>query len=103
MLGAGGAGRAAAWALKQAGAEVLIWNRTPEKARALAAELGIEAVGAPVEADLLVNATSVGLDPAISEDQALRELGLAPADERLEQLSGDDPMDCDGPRRRHEW
>ena len=76
VLGAGGAGRAAAWALKQAGAEVLIWNRTPEKAEALAAELGIEAVRGPVEADLLVNATSVGLDPATTEDQALKQLAL---------------------------
>lgn len=79
VLGAGGAGRAAAWALKEAGAEVLIWNRTPERAETLANELGIEAVPKPVEADLLVNATSVGLDPTTTEDQALRELGLRTA------------------------
>jgi shikimate dehydrogenase len=79
VLGAGGAGRAAAWALKQAGAEVLIWNRTAQKAAALADELGVEAVAEPVEADLLVNATSVGLDPATTEDQALQELGLRTA------------------------
>ena len=82
VLGAGGAGRAAAWALREAGAEVLVWNRTPEKARALAAELGIEAVAQPTEAELLVNATSVGLDPATTEDQALHELGMTPADSR---------------------
>ena len=45
VLGAGGAGRAAAWALTTAGAaDVAIWNRTPERARALAAELGARAV-----------------------------------------------------------
>jgi len=80
VLGAGGAGRAAAWALKEAGAEVMVWNRTPERARDLAQELGIEAVTNPVQADLLVNATSVGLDPATTEEQALRDLALPTAD-----------------------
>ena len=65
ILGAGGAGRAAAWALKGAGAaDVAIWNRTPERAKALAAQLGVRAVEAPQMADILVNCTSVGLtDP----------------------------------------
>lgn len=63
VLGAGGAGRAAAWALREAGAEVSLWNRTAERAAALAAELGIEHVEAPVAADLVVNATAVGLHP----------------------------------------
>jgi shikimate dehydrogenase len=83
VLGAGGAGRAAAWALKQAGAEVLIWNRTKERAEALAEDLGIEAVPEPVEADLLVNATSVGLDPAATEEEALRALGLSAVSRQL--------------------
>lgn len=77
VLGAGGAGRAAAWALREAGAEVSVWNRTPERGRDLAAEFGIayveRAAGAP---DVVVNATSVGLDPDISEEQALEALGL---------------------------
>jgi shikimate dehydrogenase len=65
ILGAGGAGRAAAWALKGAGAaDVAIWNRTPERAVALAAQLGVRAVEAPETADIVVNCTSVGLhDP----------------------------------------
>jgi shikimate dehydrogenase len=65
VLGAGGAGRAAVWALKRAGAaDVAIWNRTPQRARALAAELGARAVEAPERADIVINATSVGLhDP----------------------------------------
>src|SRR5205823_1966103 len=76
VLGAGGAARAAAWALKEAGAEVLIWNRSRDRAQDLATELGVEAVAQPVDAELLVNATSVGLDPATTEDDALRDLGL---------------------------
>jgi shikimate dehydrogenase len=76
ILGAGGAGRAAAWALEDAGMEVLIWNRTAERAEALARDLGVEAVPEPVDAELLVNATSVGLDPATSEAEALAHLHL---------------------------
>ena len=64
VLGAGGSGRAAAWALRAAGADVAIWNRTPERAEALAAALGVRAVRGPVRAEILVNCTSVGLhDP----------------------------------------
>ena len=48
ILGAGGSARAAAYALAQAGAAVAVWNRTPERARALAADLGVQAVAAPV-------------------------------------------------------
>jgi shikimate dehydrogenase len=36
VLGAGGAGRAAAWALREAGADVAVWNRTPQRAATLA-------------------------------------------------------------------
>jgi shikimate dehydrogenase len=63
VLGAGGSARAAAWALREAGAsEVLVWNRTHERAEALARDLDVRAVRAPQAADLLVNCTSVGLD-----------------------------------------
>lgn len=80
VLGAGGAGRAAAWALRQAGAaEVAVWNRTADRASALAREMGVAAVATPneVAADILVNATSVGLDPALPPDEALAGLGIA--------------------------
>jgi shikimate dehydrogenase len=65
VLGAGGAGRAAVWALTTAGAaDVAIWNRTPGRARALAAELGARAVETVPSADIVINCTSVGLhDP----------------------------------------
>jgi shikimate dehydrogenase len=62
VLGAGGAGRAAAWALREAGAEVAVWNRTAERARELADELGVSHAERPDRhADVLVNATSLGL------------------------------------------
>lgn len=65
VLGAGGAGRAAAAALSDAGAEVRIVNRTPEKAEALALELGVRAMGAEAALDgaaLVVNALSAAPD-----------------------------------------
>ena len=61
VLGAGGAARAAVWALHDAGADVTIWSRTPERARALADEFGAVATERPASAELLVNATSIGL------------------------------------------
>jgi shikimate dehydrogenase len=79
VLGAGGSARAAAWALREAGAaEVSIWNRTPARAQALAAELGVRAVSSPEAADLLVNCTSVGmgLQPSATHDEALNPLAL---------------------------
>jgi shikimate dehydrogenase len=66
ILGAGGAGRAAAWAMKVAGAaDVAVWNRDGERALALAADLGVRAVTRSERADIVINCTSVGLsDPA---------------------------------------
>jgi shikimate dehydrogenase len=61
VLGAGGAARAAAWALAQAGAEVTVWSRTPESAAEVAADLGVGHSERPGPSELLVNATSVGL------------------------------------------
>jgi shikimate dehydrogenase len=63
VLGAGGSARAVAWALREAGAaDVTVWNRTAERARTLAEELGVRSVERPVPADLLVNCTPVGLE-----------------------------------------
>jgi shikimate dehydrogenase len=70
VLGAGGAARACVWALVQTGASVRVWNRTLPRAEALARELGAAPVdhgGEPLGVDtydLLVNATTVGLDVA---------------------------------------
>jgi len=68
VLGAGGAARAAAWGLAQAGVEVTVWNRTPRRAAELAEDLGVAASERPGTAELLVNATSVGLRAADSLD-----------------------------------
>jgi len=82
VLGAGGSARAAVWALREAGAsEVSVWNRTPERAQALARDLGARAVPRPETADLLVNCTSVGLsapqiERSATDGEALNQLGL---------------------------
>ena len=70
VLGSGGAARAAVWALVQAGARVEVWNRTPGRAEALAAELGARYSADPGYAEIVVNATSVGLDPNIDPFKA---------------------------------
>jgi len=67
VLGAGGAARSAAYALKQRGVEVHIVNRTPARAQELAKRFGGAAHGwdeVPkllAQADLLVNCTSLGM------------------------------------------
>lgn len=76
VLGAGGTARAAAWALREAGVAVSVYNRTPERARALASDLGVEAVERPIPANLLVNTTTVGMDGSTSAQEALRSLSL---------------------------
>jgi shikimate dehydrogenase len=62
VLGAGGSARAAVWALREAGADVNVWNRTPSKAQAIATEfeVGLDTEGPRI----VVNATTVGLVPA---------------------------------------
>jgi shikimate dehydrogenase len=62
VLGAGGSARAVAWALRSAGAEVEVWNRTAERAERLAGELGVRAVATVEPGGLLVNCTAVGLE-----------------------------------------
>ena len=67
MLGAGGAARAGAGALIEAGAQIRILNRSRDRAEALAADLGPSVTVADetalAEADLIINALSV--PPAI--------------------------------------
>jgi shikimate dehydrogenase len=83
VLGAGGAARAIAAALLDAGApEVRLVNRTPERARALAGDLGgpvdpVEWAGrsaALADAVLLVNTTSLGMHGQPPLDLALDDL-----------------------------
>ena len=64
VLGAGGSARAVVWALRSRDVDVRVWNRTPERAAAL----GVEVVDRAVDADVLVNCTSIGLGNASSQD-----------------------------------
>ncbi len=75
VLGAGGSARAVVWALREAGAEVIVWNRTAERAQALAQELGVAGSAVSAPADLLVNCTSVGLGNSSS---TFKELPVSP-------------------------
>lgn len=107
LLGAGGAGRAVAYALLLAGTgELMLFNRTPERAEKLRddfARLGaIRVVGAEElaqcgpEAQLVVNATSVGMmrdgvrfdetpieASALPREGAVVDLVYRPAETRL--------------------
>jgi shikimate dehydrogenase len=77
VLGAGGAARAAVWALRNAGAGAIrVWNRTPERARELCAQLGGTPVTEATGADLLINCTSVGL----AGSESLESLPITPGD-----------------------
>ncbi|MGK0618325.1 shikimate dehydrogenase [Meiothermus cerbereus] len=73
VLGAGGAARAVAYALKEGGALVAVYNRTQSRAEALCNAMGLRLVTEPLLAaavhgcDLLINTTSAGLkDPSSS-------------------------------------
>ncbi|MFB6110988.1 MAG: shikimate dehydrogenase [Halobacteriaceae archaeon] len=97
VVGAGGAGRAAAWALTKAGADVTVVNRTVDRAHDLADEIG--ATAAPLEmvsdqlaaADILVQATTVGMHEdaspvpaeALHEDLAVLDAVYEPLETRL--------------------
>lgn len=78
VLGAGGSGKAVAFALAKSGADIVILNKTPEKAEKLAQDI-CSAIGSDVkygqisdendlrmhlsDSDLLVNCTPVGMHP----------------------------------------
>ena len=91
LLGAGGAARAAAYALAQAGCAVAIHNRTTNRAAKLVHHLQDLDLCAPVawvpgkaaldqldlaRFDLLVNATSVGMWPRAEDTPWARELAM---------------------------
>jgi shikimate dehydrogenase len=69
VLGAGGAAKGVCFGLVEAGAKVIVTNRTAAKGRALADWLGCSFVPmdqvANLSADALVNTTSVGMEPDI--------------------------------------
>jgi shikimate dehydrogenase len=86
VLGAGGSARAAIWALHNAGADVEIWNRTEAKAAALAAEFAVESRKTADERldvsayDLVINATTVGLEQAATHAPTHADLKAHPVD-----------------------
>lgn len=96
LLGAGGAARAAAFALFHEGiASLVIANRTLERAEALAAELSLDIASAissddatddatlhyaALNADLIVNSTSVGMRHGDAEGRTPLAGGLIPHD-----------------------
>jgi shikimate dehydrogenase len=112
VLGAGGAARAAIWALGRTGAAVEIWNRTPARAetvrfevtqRAEELQVSIEVGTVAVEQagtgeldqsvyDLIVNTTAVGLH---GEDPfahlPLRRDGFRPGQVVVDMVYGDAP------------
>ncbi|HID60343.1 MAG TPA: shikimate dehydrogenase [Hadesarchaea archaeon] len=88
LLGAGGAARAIAFSLVRAGAELTIANRTFPRAKALVSDierkLGSSANSVPLRrdrlrkvlknADLLINATSVGMYPNVGQTLVTSDL-----------------------------
>jgi len=91
VLGAGGAGRAAVWALVREGAEVEVWNRTELRSRHLCDELGGRPASDPAQGDyeLIVNTTAVGLrgeDPF--EQLPLDPAGFAPGQTVVDMVYG---------------
>jgi shikimate dehydrogenase len=109
VVGAGGAGRAVAFALADAGAGVSIANRTAGRAHDLAEAIGESGSGEVTghglgavpellpDADLLVNATSVGMDEdrspvpadALHGDLAVLDAVYSPLRTRLLRDAGD--------------
>jgi 3-dehydroquinate dehydratase/shikimate dehydrogenase len=71
ILGAGGAARAAVTGLVESGCDVIIVNRTQERAETLAAEFSCRFIPweerSKAEYDLLINTTNVGMWPHIDE------------------------------------
>jgi shikimate dehydrogenase len=82
LLGAGGVAAAAVYALLDLDMEVIILNRTPEKARSLAERFGCRWRDwhefDRITPDLVVNATSLGMQPDTSsplrDDQLKKEM-----------------------------
>jgi len=78
LLGAGGAARAAVYAVTKKGAKLQIFNRTREKAQLLVDAFGGEAFSLEhlhlvKNADIIINTTSVGMRPQVDETPLPKE------------------------------
>ncbi|MHC4125888.1 MAG: shikimate dehydrogenase, partial [Planctomycetota bacterium] len=77
VIGAGGVARAVVAGLCDAGAKITIYNRTLKKARQLANEFGCDFTGlreiAALDAELLINCTSIGMHPNIDKSPVPKE------------------------------
>ena len=78
LLGAGGAARAIGFGLKEKGCEVVIFNRSVDRAEFLARELRCRyhplSSIKEMDGDLLINATSVGMVPLDGESPVPKEV-----------------------------
>lgn len=78
VIGAGGVSRAVVAGLVDAGAEVTIYNRTESKARHLAEEYRCRSAGleslASLDADIIINCTSIGMAPNVDASPLPAEL-----------------------------
>jgi shikimate dehydrogenase len=83
VLGAGGAARAALWALLGEGADVAVWNRTLARAEVMVGDLGGSVDPEPETGSfgLIVNASAAGL----GGEDAMKDLPLDPAGLRANQ------------------
>lgn len=68
IIGAGGAARAAVYAVLREGATVRIYNRTPKRAKTLAVDFrceseGLDKISEIRSADVVINATNLGIKP----------------------------------------
>ncbi len=97
LLGAGGSARAIGFGFLEAGASITIASRTPYRGKELAGELGcawhpLEEVE-QLEADVMVNATSVGMAPdfdqmvvpleVLSQFQVVMDIVYSPLETKL--------------------
>jgi shikimate dehydrogenase len=97
VLGAGGSARAVGFGLREKGATVLLANRTLAKGQSLARDLGCACYPLndidKVQADALINTTSVGMTPNVADSPipagmlknipAVMDIVYAPAETRL--------------------
>ncbi|HEY6349964.1 MAG TPA: shikimate dehydrogenase [Candidatus Angelobacter sp.] len=100
VLGAGGAGRAAVFGLKERGADVYVFNRTPGPAQNLARKARAKAVNKmqlrKMVFDVIINATPVGMegnrDPLPISEQEFNakyffEMVYTPAETRMVKIA----------------